>query len=238
MEKNKTSRYLKYAIGEIILVVIGILIALQVSNWNQDRIEANIINSYCLKLEEELNQELIYYKDFLKQIQELREKQIRCLTILKTNEVENLDELKANLGAFGTGWTSQISMEIFDEFKEKGFLSNLKDSELKEKLKTLNQIILKLNKMDEYIATQYDSRIEGFFNLNINYSEVAMERYKSGLIQGGPVVDYSKIYNNLEAWNIFTLKLETTNLQIRDLKKFIEIIEDLRSYLEQTITNS
>ncbi len=35
MEKNKTGKYLKYAIGEIILVVIGILIALQINNWNQ-----------------------------------------------------------------------------------------------------------------------------------------------------------------------------------------------------------
>jgi Family of unknown function (DUF6090) len=35
--ENKTRKYFKYAIGEIILVVIGILIALQVSNWNQDR---------------------------------------------------------------------------------------------------------------------------------------------------------------------------------------------------------
>ena len=34
MEKNKTGKYLKYAIGEILLVVIGILIALQINNWN------------------------------------------------------------------------------------------------------------------------------------------------------------------------------------------------------------
>jgi Family of unknown function (DUF6090) len=37
MEKNKTGRYLKYAIGEIVLVVIGILIALQINNWNEVR---------------------------------------------------------------------------------------------------------------------------------------------------------------------------------------------------------
>ena len=37
MEKNKTGKYLKYAIGEIILVVIGILIALQINNWNEQR---------------------------------------------------------------------------------------------------------------------------------------------------------------------------------------------------------
>jgi len=36
--ENKTSKYLKYAIGEIVLVVIGILIALQINNWNQDRL--------------------------------------------------------------------------------------------------------------------------------------------------------------------------------------------------------
>lgn len=35
--ENKTSRYLKYAMGEIILVVIGILIALQINNWNENR---------------------------------------------------------------------------------------------------------------------------------------------------------------------------------------------------------
>jgi hypothetical protein len=37
MEKNKTETYLKYAFGEIILVVIGILIALQINNWNENR---------------------------------------------------------------------------------------------------------------------------------------------------------------------------------------------------------
>jgi len=47
MEKSKTGRYFKYAIGEIILVVIGILIALQINNWNESRkeqkLEANFI---------------------------------------------------------------------------------------------------------------------------------------------------------------------------------------------------
>ena len=37
LTENKTGKYLKYAIGEIILVVIGILIALQINNWNEHR---------------------------------------------------------------------------------------------------------------------------------------------------------------------------------------------------------
>ena len=35
--KQKTGRYLLYAIGEVVLVVVGILIALQINNWNEER---------------------------------------------------------------------------------------------------------------------------------------------------------------------------------------------------------
>ena len=37
MSEHKTGKYLKYAIGEIVLVVIGILIALSINNWNESR---------------------------------------------------------------------------------------------------------------------------------------------------------------------------------------------------------
>ncbi|MDC6406137.1 MULTISPECIES: DUF6090 family protein [Maribacter] len=39
--ENRTSKYFRYAIGEIVLVVIGILIALQINNWNEERLENN-----------------------------------------------------------------------------------------------------------------------------------------------------------------------------------------------------
>ena len=58
MEKNKTGKYLKYAIGEIILVVIGILVALSINNWNEDRkerkLEVNILNEIAKNLENDL----------------------------------------------------------------------------------------------------------------------------------------------------------------------------------------
>ena len=48
MEKQNSARYLKYALGEIILVVVGILIALQINNWNENqknkRFEGEILN--------------------------------------------------------------------------------------------------------------------------------------------------------------------------------------------------
>ena len=55
MEKNKTAQYLKYAIGEIILVVIGILLAISVSAWNVERNLGKSNEVYLIKLIEELN---------------------------------------------------------------------------------------------------------------------------------------------------------------------------------------
>jgi hypothetical protein len=37
IKENKVSKYMLYAIGEIVLVVIGILIALQINNWNEGK---------------------------------------------------------------------------------------------------------------------------------------------------------------------------------------------------------
>lgn len=46
LSENKTSKYTLYAIGEIFLVVIGILIALQINNWNETKKEQAITNKY------------------------------------------------------------------------------------------------------------------------------------------------------------------------------------------------
>ena len=52
-EKNKPMMYTRYAIGEIVLVVIGILIALQINNWNEERKEDKIELSYLKEMLED-----------------------------------------------------------------------------------------------------------------------------------------------------------------------------------------
>ena len=78
--ENKFSKYILYAVGEIILVVIGILIALQINNWNEDRINSQTdyertyiyhqatINVYniILKQPKEINS---FYEDFFNCVQ-------------------------------------------------------------------------------------------------------------------------------------------------------------------------
>ena len=60
MEKNKTGKYLKYAIGEIILVVIGILIALQINNWNENRKTNSIRDNYYQQILDDFDKENKY----------------------------------------------------------------------------------------------------------------------------------------------------------------------------------
>ena len=61
--ENKIAKYLRYAIGEILLVVIGIIIALQVSNWNTERVlrhkEVVYLKSLKKSLEQDLENEII-----------------------------------------------------------------------------------------------------------------------------------------------------------------------------------
>ena len=59
MEQNKTSKYFKYAIGEIILVVIGILIALQINNWNEQKNKEAKIVKILKEIQNDIETDLI-----------------------------------------------------------------------------------------------------------------------------------------------------------------------------------
>ena len=65
--QNKAAAYLRYAIGEIILVVVGILIALQVNNWNEHQKQKKKETIYLQNLRIDLKKQiqlLNYYTDF------------------------------------------------------------------------------------------------------------------------------------------------------------------------------
>lgn len=66
MSENKFTTYLIYAVGEIVLVVIGILIALSINNWNHNQQERKKESSYLDKLEVDLRQQLTYIDNQLK----------------------------------------------------------------------------------------------------------------------------------------------------------------------------
>ena len=96
MSENKTGRYLKYAIGEIILVMIGILLALQVNNWNNNRIDRSNERKILLELKKglELDKEKMHVA--LKESKVAVEKMKRLKQLLNNkdhNYSKDLDEL-------------------------------------------------------------------------------------------------------------------------------------------------
>ena len=68
METGKTGKYLKYAIGEIVLVVIGILIALQINTWNESRKQAISENEFIASVKKDLKQDKAFVNFIIDQI--------------------------------------------------------------------------------------------------------------------------------------------------------------------------
>ena len=59
LSEGKTGKYLKYAIGEIVLVVVGILIALAINDWNETRKNKSALTNYTESLIKDLKQDII-----------------------------------------------------------------------------------------------------------------------------------------------------------------------------------
>jgi len=133
--ENKTSKYLKYAIGEIVLVVIGILIALQINSWNDERkakiVENNFFANVLLDLEKD-NENLNYYNKF-------HQKRIQYLDTLLTyvrnpNRTMGIEKFGAYVEPLfysvkptnnSTTFESAKSMGVFNNFREKDIVKNL-----------------------------------------------------------------------------------------------------------------
>ena len=104
LEQGKTSKYLSYALGEIILVVIGILIALQINNWNENRKNQNKIVGYLYNLTDDLstdikefNQNIWYYERDIRKSEYVLSsddyKKLKVDSILKlTTNIYNIDK--------------------------------------------------------------------------------------------------------------------------------------------------
>ena len=67
LTEGNFSKYLLYALGEIILVVIGILIALQIDNWNSEKKDLKAERSYLTSLYGEFSTNLVNLENSIKE---------------------------------------------------------------------------------------------------------------------------------------------------------------------------
>ena len=157
LSEGKTAKYLKYAIGEIALVMIGILLALQVNNWNDERkakIDIDAIRQSNLQeIYNDLKKDVIVLDTILNQLQRQKEASKYTLEVVESNNKFISDSIKFIQKQFITSHSVAVdrTKNTWDNLNSSGQLLSLKEEELNKKL------------FDYY--TYYDSRIKHFNEL-------------------------------------------------------------------------
>ena len=135
LSEGKTGKYLKYAIGEIILVVIGILIALQINNWNNGRIEANREQTILRNLRSDFNDNIAELNRIYNGTEASYRSSVRLLEIIKADDPINPEEIEVLLNSMVNGFYSlDLHSASIDELINSGSLSIIKDVKLREHL--------------------------------------------------------------------------------------------------------
>jgi hypothetical protein len=221
LSENKISKYLIYATGEIALVVIGILIALQLNNWNTDN-KASIEEIELLK-EMQFNLE----KDLKDCIWNVNRNQ----DLLKSNSIvlQHLEErtpfhdsLKVHYANL-LGTTTQLrNMSAYDNLKSKGINLIANDS-LRQNITTVYSARYYYIEMKEL---EYDNQIQ----LNQVIPQLNGKVLINNILKTGYPINIEKLYldNNLKG----TLN---TNINVKlfmiNAYKNLEI--DIQNLIEQ-----
>ena len=115
--ENKTGKYFKYAIGEIVLVVIGILIALQINNWNQNRLKKIQVNTYLESITTDLKSDISLYQRSI----DIYEKHIKNISqVLSNNEYKQLKVDSIYTLITRTWGTNLIKTQTYEKIKSTG----------------------------------------------------------------------------------------------------------------------
>lgn len=148
--QNKMGKYLKYAIGEIILVVIGILIALSINNWNETRKQQKQAFKYLYEFKKDLVSDTIQFKYMSKILTEEIEAEKQVLMV-KNNTEANLENVIKALGT--TTYQRTINRRTFLNVQNSGSSNLLGYENLFEKL---SNYYVETNR-DLALQTNYDA---------------------------------------------------------------------------------
>lgn len=160
--------YLKYALGEIILVVLGILIALQVNNFNEKRIEKRAMKDYFQKISFNINADI---KESKRLLNFRQEHIVSCNKVSKALIENNFsDQLLIQKAIFEMIIEVQLNYnkDAFESLKSSGYLRYLNNEEIEELLNDyynqINQIeMFEIDQRDWANALELELDRNGFF---------------------------------------------------------------------------
>ena len=176
LTENKFSKYLLYAIGEIFLVVIGILIAFSLNNWNQNRQLMKEEVKVLKGLQNEMSENLIQFDEVYSNhiVKENGLKKILFTDL----ENYNLDEFDAIEKSIIDSWTYNPSFSIYNTLVNSGKIETISTDSLKYRIAKYKdrvndyleeEIIMKRNTRDhnwKYLVGQSAISVKSRFGLS------------------------------------------------------------------------
>ncbi|MEZ5437696.1 MAG: hypothetical protein R3F12_04995 [Lysobacteraceae bacterium] len=143
---SKFHHYLLHASGELLLVVVGILIALQIDNWNNDRIAQDEIRELALNLSEAIDRDMRMLKPVERQIRVSMRQSELLADYLRDRPLEELDNaelffLTRYLGYRPYGW-NRAAME---QLKAASGLRQMRNRELAERISDYDALVQHLD---------------------------------------------------------------------------------------------
>lgn len=198
LSENKFSKYLIYAIGEIILVVIGILIALQINNWNENVRKLEQEKIYYCKIQEDLESDKININRSLESLNERISSAKRALNNLYDGVDDKSVILEDYLSAIRSIKFLPSKLAIQD-IVSSGKLENLKNANLKEAILkhysdldgALNRIVANNIDVGKFIY-EYNLSDFGIHQLSLYENDFGIE-----LLDKMPNVNWTSDKNNL-----------------------------------------
>ena len=225
--ENKTSKYLKYAIGEIVLVVVGILIALSINNWNQDRINRqneklilNELHKEFISNKIQLDTVLFYNKRSFKSVKYVRSK----LPI--DIEKINLDSLAYHLYYTGYYATFNPSEGVTNALMNSSTFNLISNDELRNLLIQWDDVVTDYQEEEINARDNYINQLKPFEKKHFYW-----DNYKNWLTE--PRVDLSILksieFDNyvLDRYNNLTDIFENNSGELEKVTKTIDRIIEL-----------
>ena len=205
INQNKMGKYFKYAIGEILLVVIGILIAIQINAYytHKDtiKITTNQLKNVALELEENI---ILLNKTIEKSSDIVNSSRTITNIIVEQTEVpsKQLSELLGS--AFAPVLNYQPNSEMLNEMIVSGALRNLKNKELKLMLLEFQAKLARIKNQellhaeDQERCTEYLLKFGDFKAImdDTNVSKDVLNLAESKVIKGNQALMNSKEFEN------------------------------------------
>jgi len=165
LSEGKTIKYLKYAFGEIVLVVIGILIALQINNWNENRKTEIKVKNSLIALRSDLIQDTLLIKQrlpFINEQYDLNES-LRAKVAKPNATVDTLVHVMHF--EFNPNWVVQIpyNTNTYNSLIQTGLIENLSDS-LKTRIQNFYNTKNSLRDRVEKTTNDYQGKVTSYVN--------------------------------------------------------------------------